>query len=197
MFLSRNKKSNVYPCKPQFYYIKVGFDGSKLYRHVFVMISDFVQTCSLVSLVSDTQVDYSDSNNKYQLYVNSATCSNWLIVFGLTTRRPLWAILCRLPEVGRREIDSRGDEREGQGRKRKMSESEETEEIKTFPSTLTCCKDSRPCPAVSQSQLYTLVTQDIQHVYLTKPPKLFPPKRSVCLHGYLTTIFFSSCTNLN
>ena len=25
MFLSRNKKNNIYPCKPQFYYIKVGF----------------------------------------------------------------------------------------------------------------------------------------------------------------------------
>ena len=25
MFLSRNKKNNVYPCKPQFSYIKVGF----------------------------------------------------------------------------------------------------------------------------------------------------------------------------
>ena len=37
MFLSRNKKNNVYPCQPQFYCIKVGFKGSKLYRHVFVM----------------------------------------------------------------------------------------------------------------------------------------------------------------
>ena len=37
MFLSRNKKNNVYPCKPQFYYIKVGFKGSILYGHVFVM----------------------------------------------------------------------------------------------------------------------------------------------------------------
>ena len=27
MFLSRNKKNNVYPCKPQFYYIKAGFKG--------------------------------------------------------------------------------------------------------------------------------------------------------------------------
>ena len=27
MFLSWNKKINVYPCKPQFYYIKVGFKG--------------------------------------------------------------------------------------------------------------------------------------------------------------------------
>ena len=27
LFLSRNKKNNVYPCKPQFYYIKAGFNG--------------------------------------------------------------------------------------------------------------------------------------------------------------------------
>ena len=32
-----NKKNNVYPCKPQFYYIKMVLRGSKLYRHVFVM----------------------------------------------------------------------------------------------------------------------------------------------------------------
>ena len=37
--------------------------------------------------------------------------------------------------------DNRRDEREGQGRKRNTSESEETEEIKTF-----LYKDSRPCP---------------------------------------------------
>ena len=29
MFLSKNKKNNVYPCKPRFYYIKVGFKGVK------------------------------------------------------------------------------------------------------------------------------------------------------------------------
>ena len=39
MFLSRNMKNNVYPCKPQFYYIKVGFKGVKLRRRVFVMLS--------------------------------------------------------------------------------------------------------------------------------------------------------------
>ena len=32
MFLSSNKTSNVYPCKPQW-----GLRGSKLYRHVFLM----------------------------------------------------------------------------------------------------------------------------------------------------------------
>ena len=37
MILSRNKKNNVYPCKPHFYYIKMGFKGSKLYRCVFVI----------------------------------------------------------------------------------------------------------------------------------------------------------------
>ena len=30
MFLSQNKKNNVYPCKPQFYYIRVGFTGVKI-----------------------------------------------------------------------------------------------------------------------------------------------------------------------
>ena len=31
MFLSRNKKNNIYPCKPQFYYIKVGYKGRQNY----------------------------------------------------------------------------------------------------------------------------------------------------------------------
>ena len=30
MFLSKNKKNNVYPYKPQFYYIKVGLKGVKI-----------------------------------------------------------------------------------------------------------------------------------------------------------------------
>ena len=41
--------------------------------------------------------------------------------------------------------DSRGDERERHGRKRKMNESEATKQVKTSASTLTCCKDNRPC----------------------------------------------------
>ena len=59
--------------------------------------------------------------------------------------------------------DSRGDEREGQVRKRKMNESEDTEEIKKIPPLryLTCCKDRRPCPIVSQHQLDATVTQRI------------------------------------
>ena len=57
-----------------------------------------------------------------------------------------------------RRRDSRGDEIEGQGRKRNWNENEETEEIKHSPSTLTCYKDSRPWPTISQYQLDAPVT---------------------------------------
>ena len=30
MFLNRIKRNNVHPCKPKFYYIKVGFKGVKI-----------------------------------------------------------------------------------------------------------------------------------------------------------------------
>ena len=35
MFLSRNKKNNAYPCKPQLYCIKVGFKGIKIIKAYF------------------------------------------------------------------------------------------------------------------------------------------------------------------
>ena len=35
MFLNRDKKNNVYPCKPQFYYVKVGFKGGQNYIGMF------------------------------------------------------------------------------------------------------------------------------------------------------------------
>ena len=47
MFLSRNKKNNVYPCKPQFYYIKVGFKGVK------IILACFRDGCSRISSVID------------------------------------------------------------------------------------------------------------------------------------------------
>ena len=59
IFLSRNKNNNIYPCKPQFYYTKVGLRGlgvrSTLYRHVCVTtgmygyITDIVR-CIIISL---------------------------------------------------------------------------------------------------------------------------------------------------
>ena len=50
MFLSKNKKNNVYPCKPQFYYIKVGFKGSELYKHVSVMRKNTTMVIFLYNL---------------------------------------------------------------------------------------------------------------------------------------------------
>ena len=48
--------------------------------------------------------------------------------------QPLWVILCCLPEKGRREIEETVEEIKERDRgERKMNESEETEEIKTFP----------------------------------------------------------------
>ena len=79
---------------------------------------------------------------------------DWLC-WDLMTHQPLWVILCHLPEKGRKEIEEivrrwkRGiekkDKREWNGKK--------TEEIKRFPSTLTCC------PTVSQYQLDTPLTK--------------------------------------
>ena len=65
---------------------------------------------------------------------------------------------------------NRGDESEGQKRERNRNESEETEEIKTFPNTLTCYKDSRPCPTISQNHLDAPVTYDTRHLHHTRPP---------------------------
>ena len=64
------------------------------------------------------------------------------------------------PEKGRKEIEEIVEEMKERGRKRNRNESEETEEIKTFPSTLTFYKDSRPCPTVSKYET------DVRDVYV-------------------------------
>ena len=47
MFLSRNKNNNVYPCKPQFYYIKWGLMESTLYRYVFMTVLSSMNMTSI------------------------------------------------------------------------------------------------------------------------------------------------------
>ena len=63
-----------------------------------------------------------------------------------------------------------------------MNESEDTEEIQHSPSTHTCCKDSRPCPTVSQYQLDALVTQDTQHLCHTQPSPVLPGKFTLYMY---------------
>ena len=56
------------------------------------------------------------------------------LCWGLTTRQPLWVILCCLQEKGRRKIEEIEEEIKEMDRgERKMNDSEETVEIKTFP----------------------------------------------------------------
>ena len=40
MFLSKNKKNKVYPCKPQFFYIKVGFKRIKIIQACFCDVNE-------------------------------------------------------------------------------------------------------------------------------------------------------------
>ena len=51
MFLSKNKKNNnVYPFKPQFYYIKVGFKGVKIIQVCFRNVTVPSGICCIFSL---------------------------------------------------------------------------------------------------------------------------------------------------
>ena len=74
---------------------------------------------------------------KQEKYLNLS-----LIVFGFNDASILVGHFVSSPieREKRDRRDSRGKERERQGRKRKMTEHEETEKIKTFPSTLTICR---------------------------------------------------------
>ena len=53
MFSSKDKENNVYLCKPQFYYIKVGFKGSKLYS---ITLQDCALTLLALRLVNANSV---------------------------------------------------------------------------------------------------------------------------------------------
>ena len=79
---------------------------------------------------------------------------------------------------------------------RKMNESEETEEIKTFPSTFTCCKDKRPCPTVRQYQLHDTIAsphhstgQSVYSVFGT-PIRKFMLDLEVCVCVFFFVLFF-------
>ena len=92
-----------------------------------------------------------------------------------------------------REKRDRRDKREEQGRKRNRNESEETENI-TFPSTLTCYKDSRACPTVSQYQLDAPLTEDTRHLHTSQPPhKAFLVLEKKIFKCFFCVFFFFFC----
>ena len=68
MFWSKNKK-NVYPCKPPFYYIKVGCKGLFVHGHVFVMTGNESQRKHNVSLSFIKAVDPTTDTNPVFTFV--------------------------------------------------------------------------------------------------------------------------------
>ena len=99
----------------------------------------------------------------------------WLIMLGLTARQPLWVILCRLPEKGRKEIEEivvKLKERNREERETGMKVKKQKKR-KHSPSTLNCYKDSRPCPTVSQFQF------DAPVIYTT--PSSHPTTPNTCM----------------
>ena len=90
---------------------------------------------SLISLVNDNHVDNYLKEILAFVYYGSIVNNqpNWLC-WGLMTRQPLWVILCRLPEKGRKVIEEIVEEMKERDREeRNRNESEEKEEIKIFP----------------------------------------------------------------
>ena len=73
----------------------------------------------------------------FVVFISAFNLSHFLghwFCWGLTTRQPLWVILCHLQEKGRREIEEIVEEMKERDRgERKMDEREETEEIISFP----------------------------------------------------------------
>ena len=109
-----------------------------------------------------------------QNVVKFSILTGWfLIVLGFNNKSTLVGHFVSSPRERekRDRRDSRGNEREGQG-ERKMNDSEETEEIKTFPLYPYLLQGQWPCPTVSQYQLDAPVTQDTRHICLTQPPLL-------------------------
>ena len=95
--------------------------------------------CPMQTISKKCQILFSGKNKNFMINLLSAEFTPrvekvevhfyfFLLRWGLTTRQPLWVILCRLPEKGRREIVKEMKERD-RG-ERKMND---REEIKTFP----------------------------------------------------------------
>ena len=87
-------------------------------------------------------------NSLLSFVLNVCLPIDWFC-WGLSARQPLWVIFCRLPEKGRKKIEEIVEEMKERDREER-DERKETKETKTLPSTLTCYKDSKPCPTVSQ-----------------------------------------------
>ena len=90
-----------------------------------------------------------------------------LIVLGFTVSQPLW-VICVVSQREGEEIAEEMKERNRGERGKWMKVKKQKHSL----STLTCCKDSRPCQTVSQNQLDVPVTQDTPMPHLTTPGQI-------------------------
>ena len=90
---------------------------------------------------------------------------DWLCC-GLIICQPLWVVLCCLPEKGRIEETVKEMKERDREESDKWMKVKKQKKYKHSPSTLTSCKDSRPCPAVS---LYKLDAPMMLLPYPTTP----------------------------
>ena len=106
MLLSKNKKNNVYPFNPQFYYIKVGFKGVKITQACF-RDGIWGEGVDLYLGMKDRVIPFSvatfanEENATYQglVFVYVSSCS--------ATHQPLRVISCRRPGKWRTGTASR------------------------------------------------------------------------------------------
>ena len=91
------------------------------------------------SLYATLLSDFSLDANRIRKDVCLTLC------WGLTTHQLLWVVLCRLTEKGREEMEEMLEEMKERNKNERGTgmKVKKTEEIKTFPSTLTCYKDSK------------------------------------------------------
>ena len=78
MFWSKNKK-NVYPCKPQFYYIKVGCKGVFVTRTCFRDVTLYIE-CTFNQLCEGMHLNISNEFNFSEVH-GSMNCSGSLAKF--------------------------------------------------------------------------------------------------------------------
>ena len=92
MFLSRNKKNNVYPCKPQFYNIKVGFKGGQNYIGMFLWWCTFSHSVALITLNVEFQ-----RSKQTAMREPSRTC-NLILIFYIQHKCLVWLMFVLLRE---------------------------------------------------------------------------------------------------
>ena len=123
-------------------------EGEQGFKGIWLSDLDFDPTWPVFELDQDiikTNILVKFHEDRSKTVASRGWTIDWLC-WGLTTCQPLWVILCHLPEKGRKEIEEIVEEMKKMDREEIGTGLKVKKQNKIFPSTLTCYKDSRPCP---------------------------------------------------